>query len=240
VSDFGTPADVPGSRADVIVVVHRTADGTRAFSVPRDVVVRTGLRSGRLALTWLQGPQATVAGLCRLGIPTDHLVAVDLAGFAAVVDAAGGLDVDVPAAVRDPAAGLLLPRSGAQRVDGATALALVRSRHPEHLVDGTWTPVPVDPDGRASTAGTVLSALTSAVRGAALHPWRLQSVVGAATDAVSVDPDTSVAELASLARADLAGIQVLPVSAPDGDTIARRPTADTARAVADAGLSCRP
>lgn len=238
VEDFGSPEDVPGSRADVVVVVHQSAEGTRAFSVPRDAVVRTDRRPGRLALTWLQGPQATVAGLCQLGIPTDHLVSVDLAGFAAVVDAAGGLDVDVPDPVRDPAAGLLLPRGGEQHVDGATALALVRSRHPEHLVDGTWTPAPVDPDGRASAAGTVLSALTDALRGSLVRPWRLQQVGWAASGAVSLDPGTSVAELASLARADIGQIGVLPVSDPWNGTLGRRATDETARAVAAAGLSC--
>ena len=50
----------------------------------------------RLALTWLDGPSATVDALCGPGIPTDHLVTVDLAGFAAVIDTTGGPDVDVP------------------------------------------------------------------------------------------------------------------------------------------------
>ena len=239
-ADFGSPEDVPGSRADVIVVVHRTAEGPHAFSVPRDVVVRTDRRPGRLALTWRQGPQATVAGLCQLGIPTDHLVTVDLGGFAAVVDAVGGLDVDVPEAVRDPAAGLLVPQGGEQHVDGATALALVRSRHPEHLVDGQWTPAPVDPDGRASTAGTVLAALTGAARASLVHPWRLQRVAWTATGAVSLDPGTSPAELSSLADEDIGGIPVLPVSDPLNGTLARDATDETARAVAEAGLSCQP
>ena len=56
---------------------------------------------------------------------------VDLAGFAAVVDAAGGLDVDVPPPVRDTDTGLRIDEAGAHHVDGATALAMVRSRHPE-------------------------------------------------------------------------------------------------------------
>jgi LCP family protein required for cell wall assembly len=238
VSDFGSAEDVPGSRADVILVLHRTAAGPRAFSVPRDVVVRTDRRPGRLALTWRQGPQATVAGLCQLGIPTDHLVTVDLAGFASVVDAVGGLDVDVPEAVRDPAAGLLLPQGGRQHVDGATALAMVRSRHPEHLVEGNWTAAPVDPDGRASAAGTVLAAVADAARASVVRPWRLQQVAWAASGAVSLDPDTSVAELTSLATDDLGAIPVLPVSEPLNGTLARRATEETARAVAQAGLSC--
>jgi LCP family protein required for cell wall assembly len=236
-ADFGTAADVPGARADVVVVVHQTDAGTTTLSVPRDLVVLSGRTGERLALTWLDGPAATVDALCGLGIPTDHLVTVDLAGFAAVVDAAGGLDVDVPAPVRDEPAGLLLTRGGRQRVDGATALALVRSRHPEHLVDGTWVPAPVDPDGRADTAGAVLAALADRAEGAG--PARLQSLAWTASGAVAVDPGTSPTDLLALARADRGPVTVLPAGEPFGGTLARPPTADTTTAVTAAGLSCR-
>ena len=238
-ADFGTPDDVPGARADVVVVVHQTDAGTTAFSVPRDLVVLSGRTGERLALTWLDGPSATVDALCGLGIPTDHLVTVDLAGFAAVVDAADGLDVDVPEPVRDQPAGLLLTRSGRQHVDGATALALVRSRHPEHLVDGAWVPAPVDPDGRADTAGAVLAALMDAVRAAQTNPVRLQSLAWSTSDAVAVDPGTSMTDLLALGRADTGPVTVLPTGEPFGRTLARPPTADTTAAVAAAGLSCR-
>lgn len=241
VSDFGTADDVPGSRTDVVVVVHQDDDGeVTALSVPRDVVVRSEAGVARLALSWLGGPRATVEALCTLGIPTDHLVAVDLAGFAAVVDAAGGLDVDVPEAVRDPAAGLLLTHGGRQHVDGATALALVRSRHPEHLEGDEWVPAPIDPDVRASSAGTVLSALATAVRSSYVRPWRLQQVASAASDALTVDEGTSVRDLASLAGLEIGTIEVLPVAEPRGRSLARFPSAETRTAVAAAGLSCDP
>ncbi|NEM07266.1 LCP family protein [Geodermatophilus normandii] len=237
-ADFGTPEAVPGARADVVLVVHQTDAGTTVLSVPRDLLVISGRSPDRLALTWLGDPSATVAGLCRLGIPADHLVTVDLAGFAAVVDAAGGLDVDVPEPVRDRPAGLLLERAGRQHVDGATALALVRSRHPEHRVDGAWVPAPVDPDGRATAAGTVLSALVARVQRSLLLPWRLQSVAWAASGALAVDPGTSVADLAALAHADVGAVTVLPAADPVAGTLVRPPTAETAATVAAAGLSC--
>ena len=236
--DFGTPEAVPGSRADVVVVVHQTDAGTTVLSVPRDLLVVAGRSPSRLALTWLGGPQATVDALCGLGIPTDHLVTVDLAGFAAVVDAAGGLEVDVPEPVRDQPAGLLLEHAGRQHVDGATALALVRSRHPEHPVDGTWLPAPVDHDGRATAAGTVLAALTARVQESPLRPWRLQSVAWAASGALAVDPGTSVADLVSLAGVDVGTVEVLPAGEPAGGALTRRPTAGTTAAVTAAGLSC--
>jgi LCP family protein required for cell wall assembly len=234
---FGTTDQVPGSRADVVLVLHETADGMRVLSVPRDVVVRTETAS-RLALTWLDGPQATVDALCRLGIPTDHVVAVDLAGFASVVDAVGGLDVDVPAPVRDTYTGLRVDRAGSHHLDGTAALAMVRSRHPEERVDGKWVPAPVDPDGRATAAGTVLTALMDAGHRAAVRPWTLQHLAWTGAGAVSVDAGTSIADLAGLAGTDIGPVEVLPVSAPRGDLIPRFPTDRTAQALADAGLSC--
>jgi LCP family protein required for cell wall assembly len=239
-AEFGTTDQVPGTRADVVLVIHRTADGTTVLSVPRDLLVGSGRDVGRLALRWQDGPQSMVDALCGMGIPTDHLVSVDLRGFAAVVDAAGGLDVDVPEPVRDPAAGLDLPEAGRLHVDGATALALVRSRHPEHLVDGQWTPVPPDPDGRAAAAGTVLSALAETARAGALRPWRAQALAWAASGALTVDAGTSTTDLASLAEARLGEVAVLPARPPAGGTLSRFPSKGTAATLAAAGLSCDP
>ncbi|MGY1847241.1 MULTISPECIES: LCP family protein [unclassified Blastococcus] len=237
-AEFGSAEDVPGSRADVVVVVHQTDTETTAVSVPRDLLVKAGERPGRLAMAWLDGPEALVDGLCGLGIPTDHLVTVDLAGFTATVDAVGGLTFDVPRAVRDPAAGLLLESTGEVHVDGATALALVRSRHPEHLVDDRWVPATVDPDGRAGAAGTVLSSLLDRARASGLHPWRLQTLAWTAADAIAVDPGTSVVDLIALARSEVGAVPILPASDPVGPALLRLPTAETAAAVVAAGLSC--
>jgi LCP family protein required for cell wall assembly len=235
---FGSTEDVPGSRADVVVVLQETPDGLQPLSIPRDLVVRTDASVGRLALTWLDGPQATVDALCNMGIPSDHLVAVDLAGFAAVVDALGGLDVEVPLAVRDAYSGLLLDRSGSHHVDGTTALAMVRSRHPEHLVDGRWVPADPDPDSRAATAGAVLSALVEAADRATVRPWRLQQLAWTGSEAVSVDDATSLTELAALAAGDIGPVEVLPLGQPHSDSLTRLPTDATIHALADAGLSC--
>ncbi len=60
-------------------------------------------------------------------------------------------------------------------------------------------PAPVDPDGRATAAGTVLVAL---------------------------------------AGADVGTVRVLPAADPVDGTLPRRPTAETAAALAAAGLSC--
>ena len=237
-ADFGTTSDVPGARADVVVVLRETPEGLTAISVPRDVVVGTSSGPSRLALTWLQGPRSMVEGLCALGIPTGHLVTVDLAGFAAVVDAAGGIDVDVPEPVRDPMAGLDLPHAGRRHLDGATALAFVRSRHPEHLRNGSWVPAAVDPDGRALAVGILLRALSAAAHRMPPDPVRLQSMAWVASGALGVDSATTLREVAGVSGARIDRTEVLPVGAPSGTTLARLPTDATRAAVRAAGLSC--
>ena len=70
------------------------------------------------------------------GLDIDYFALVDLTGFAAVVDALGGVKIDVPRSVYgpsyDPATGgytmILIPR-GEQELSGAEALAYVRERY---------------------------------------------------------------------------------------------------------------
>src|SRR5665647_2677885 len=115
---YGTTADAPGQRAGVLVFGHTSTPA-------------------RLTLT-LQQPQMLVDSLCNLGIPTNHLAMVGMAGFAKVIDALGGVTVTVPYPVTDAYTGLEIPTAGTQKLTGVQALALVRSRHPEELVNGAW------------------------------------------------------------------------------------------------------
>ena len=237
-AQFGSADQVPGARADVVIVVHRSADGTTALSVPRDLVVGSGRDVDRLAVRWLHGPQTVVDDLCRIGIPTDHLITVDLRGFADIVDATGGLDIDIAEPVRDPAAGLELLHAGRLHVDGITALALVRSRHPENLVEGQWVPALANPSGRAAAAGEVLSALVAAARKDLLNPLRLHRIAWTASGALRVDEGTSTADLVGLSRLQIETVPVLPVGEQRGPSLARFATEATKEAIAAAGMSC--
>jgi anionic cell wall polymer biosynthesis LytR-Cps2A-Psr (LCP) family protein len=62
---------------------------------------------------------------------------VEFGGFAGIVDALGGIELDIPYPARDTKSGLNL-EAGVQTVDGATALAYARSRSYEELRDGEW------------------------------------------------------------------------------------------------------
>ena len=70
------------------------------------------------------------------GRPIDAVLVADLWGVIKVVDAMGGIDIDVPSAVHDdnypdPVYGdiVLDIKAGRQHMDGRTALAYARSRH---------------------------------------------------------------------------------------------------------------
>jgi LCP family protein required for cell wall assembly len=70
------------------------------------------------------------------GRPIDAVLIADLMGVVRVVDAMGGIDIDVPEAVHDdtypkPGVGdiVLNIKAGKQHMDGQTALAYARSRH---------------------------------------------------------------------------------------------------------------
>jgi LCP family protein required for cell wall assembly len=91
-----------------------------------------------------RGLRATAGSVQELaGVRVDHYVMVNLNGFVDVIDAMGGLWIDIPEPVRDERYGLetggrkiqLRFRRGCQPLDGRMALAYGRTRHQ----DGDWS-----------------------------------------------------------------------------------------------------
>lgn len=85
-----------------------------------------------------RGFRAVAGAVAELtGVRLDGMVVVDLRGFVRLIDALGGLDIDVPYAVYDAnypiedGSGhiVLSIRAGRQHMDGRLALAYARSRH---------------------------------------------------------------------------------------------------------------
>ena len=133
--------DVPGARSDTTILLHLSADRSRAVavSIPRDSWVPvpscTTADGGASAPVTTKfnaafetgGPACTIQTVESLNVRIDHFVVIDFAGFTNMVGALGGVDVCVPEETTDSASGLDLP-AGRSTIDGDQALAFVRAR----------------------------------------------------------------------------------------------------------------
>jgi LCP family protein required for cell wall assembly len=152
-----------GVRGDTLILARLDAAGRWAslLSIPRDTQVQlpgvgptkinTAYGQGYARAEELYGAGATaqqggmalaadtVEEFLQLGgrgMNVDFVATVNFAGFAGVIDALGGVTVDVPRYIRDdtyptPDFGTMVVefQPGPQRMDGATALIYARTRH---------------------------------------------------------------------------------------------------------------
>lgn len=141
--------DASGFLADTIILALEPSGGGAPImvSLPRDLYVWNACKQTFTRLnTGLGGCSGVATGFELLaimvedytGIPVDHLARINFDGFARVVNALGGITVCVDQPTRDLKSHLLLEETGCQTVDGVTALAWVRSRHPEVLEGEEW------------------------------------------------------------------------------------------------------
>jgi len=132
------------ARTDTILVMDIDPPNHRVnmLSVPRDLWVTIPGYSqgkGKLAIAYaIGGPKLTAYTLeHELGIPVDYTIALTFRGFTKIVDAMGGVTVNVPQELKDDTYPCLTGYSycpidikpGKQHMDGATALEFVRERH---------------------------------------------------------------------------------------------------------------
>jgi LCP family protein required for cell wall assembly len=232
---FGVPAAADGQRADIMLLVRQSADGSvRVLSVPRDLMTQFPDGSPvRMTLTLQQGPQAVVDTLCQsLGIGVNHLVLVHFDGLRRLVDRAGGVDVTTERALRDTVTGLDIPHGGLNHLDGSQALAYVRSRHTEILQLDGWHAIPPTADERSDRARAVLGQLGSRMHLSATAPLSSIEKVWALSGAITVDDHASPFVLRDIAhtlgRISTAPESRLPVTFHPGDI----PTADLQRGAA--------
>ena len=251
---YGSTQEVEGSRADVIALVRPSQEGLTVINLPRDLTISSkGRELDRLATTYVPGPQNTVDALCTgLGIPVTHLVTIDMAQFATIIDSLGGIEVDVPEPVRDAYTGLNLTYAGRHRLSGIDALALVRSRHPEILRDGTWVTMN-QADGaqrRTQSTTTVMQAVLSAVGKKASNPVALHQLAHTVAGNITLDSGTGLSDLVALGRsaskARRAGAATTIIDLPTGprdESIIVSPNQESRALLARYGYSpktCRP
>jgi LCP family protein required for cell wall assembly len=229
--------ELGSARSDTVMLVHLSGDGSRAqiVSVPRDLMVsiprclRPG--GGTTAAQYAQfnwsfdfgGAACTIRTLEQLtDIRVDHYLVLGFEGFAKIIDAVGGVAVDLPTAERDPNVRLDLS-AGHHVLNGTNALAYVRAR--EYVGDGSDT-------NRMSRQQQFLRLLAAKLRsnGVLLNPTRLFPVLDAITSSITADPGLdSLAKLYGLVerlravpqgRVDLRTVPLRPYPAdPDRDLL---------------------
>ena len=140
------------ANTDSIMLLHVSADRQRiyAVSMPRDMWVpnvecnsydqSTNTYGGPSdanqyekmhinAFYGTGGPKClvdAVENLTQLNIT--HYIQIDFSGFQAMVDALGGITVNVCRPIIDETLGTVIPTAGEQAISGATALSLARAR----------------------------------------------------------------------------------------------------------------
>jgi LCP family protein required for cell wall assembly len=156
---------VEGDRSDTTFIAHVSADRSRidAISIPRDTWItmpdcedgqggvipqagatRVGFNAAFSAGYEAGGEDTGVAAACAIraveamsDIHIDAYVVVNFMGFVQVVDAIGGLDVNLLCAIDAPKAeGLKLP-AGVSHIDGLQAVSLARARTGVGVGDGS-------------------------------------------------------------------------------------------------------
>lgn len=143
---------VEGMRSDTTIVVHISADRSRAelVSIPRDSLVdipsctmsdgsttraqSNAMFNSAFATGWDNGGDLLSAAACTIktvqqntGLTITDFAVVDFAGFTRMVDALGGVSMCIEENYNSPDAGLVL-NAGYQTLDGRTALAFARAR----------------------------------------------------------------------------------------------------------------
>lgn len=168
------------------------------ISVPRDTRVNIeGYGEQKINAAYaFGGPALAIDTVSELaGVEINHYAEVDFEGFQHVVDALGGVEVDVPMEINDDMAGGYVP-AGQQTLNGEQALILCRSRHAyDAYGDGDSM--------RAANQRLVLSAIMHKV---------MNSDVATLTNTVStlseyVTTDFSAASIVGLAQS-MIGIDV--------------------------------
>ncbi|MET8326497.1 LCP family protein [Streptomyces sp. NPDC005181] len=199
-------AGTGSERSDTTMLLHLSADRTSAalMSVPRDLLVQVPscrrpsggrTRPQRVQFNWaygLGGPACTILTFEKLtGIRVDHHVVVDFSGFKQIVDAAGGVTLEVDVPVYDPESGVRL-KPGTQRLDGAKALVYVRTRL--GVGDGSDTQ-------RMGRQQRFMRALMDKIMdsGTLKDPARIYPLLRAVTSSMTADPGlNSIKELYTL------------------------------------------
>lgn len=139
-----------GYNADVLILATFNPKTLRATmtSVPRDMYLKTACSNGKYrrinTVTWGSSSSCAVQTIEKLfSVDIDYYAKINFKGIVSLVDALGGIDVDVPYSFcdqnssRDWGNNTVFVKAGKNHLNGEQALALSRNRHKPN--DGSKT-----------------------------------------------------------------------------------------------------
>ncbi|MFD0377586.1 LCP family protein [Streptomyces sp. NPDC127112] len=194
-----------GKRTDSMMVLAKCSSGNTMVSLPRDSDVEipsfvgsqsgkkfagTGKRTKLNAAYAEDGPELLVRTVeFNTGLRIDHYAEIGFAGFANIVDALGGVELDIEQGFKDEKSGADF-KAGKQTLNGEQSLAFVRTRYAFAESDLQ----------RTKNQQKFLSALASqaATPGTILNPFSLYPVMGAGLDTLIVDKDMSLWDMGEM------------------------------------------
>ncbi|MGW8767510.1 LCP family protein [Streptomyces sp. NPDC055815] len=193
-----------GKRTDSMMILAACSSGNTMVSLPRDSWVTipnfVGSESGKSyparggsklnAAYAMDGPELLVRTVeYNTGLRIDHYAEIGFAGFANIVDALGGVELNIDKGFKDKKSGADF-QAGKQTLNGEQALAFVRTRYAFAESDLQ----------RTKNQQKFLSALANqaATPGTILNPFALYPTLGAGLDTLIVDKDMSLYDLGKM------------------------------------------
>ncbi len=186
---------VSGGRTDTIMVIHISPRTGKAvlISIPRDLKVELNGRTAKVNAAYADGPGQMVRTVEQVtGLPINHYVELDFAGFLKVVDAVGGVVLCNPTGKdwNDHFANLHMAAHTCRKMDGVGALAYVRARH----IDSDFGRI-----GRQQAFMKALLAKLSAT-GNLVNLPRMKHIADLVAEHVKTDDTFKASDALSLAR----------------------------------------
>jgi LCP family protein required for cell wall assembly len=206
-SDSRDPDSTSGSRSDTIIVAHvaRNHSSAQLIAIPRDTWLhiprsadgRHGDTKAKInaAYAWGGIPLMVQTVEEYTSVRIDHVAIIDFAGFQKIVDALGGIDIDVEQNFTSIHPPYRKFTKGREHMDGAMALDYSRQR--KQFADGDFA--------RIRHQQQVIKAILDKAASASLltNPGKLNGFLRSTADAVAVDKSLNIFDTAM----DLRGIR---------------------------------
>jgi LCP family protein required for cell wall assembly len=198
-SDSRDPDTSAGSRTDTIMILHVPASHDKAYviSLPRDLWVHVPANPGgsngdtmaklNAAYAWGGLPLMVQTVEEYTGVRMDHVVLIDFFGFVRVVDALGGVQMNVDKTITSIHPPNRVFTQGPHTFNGAEALDYIRQRY--QYTDGDFT--------REKHQQEFLKALLdkAASAGTLSNPARFKDFASSTASALTVDESFSMVDL---------------------------------------------